>query len=228
MENEVEIWKPIPNYEDYQVSNLGRVKSFRRGNNIVLKHGTTKYGYHVVNLHNKEVRKTHNVHQLVAMAFLGHMPDGYKKVVDHINNIKSDNRLSNLQLISSRENTNKDKTGGTSKYVGVSFDKNSNKWKAAIRYKGETIRLSVFSDELDAHNAYQKALSEINQGLDLNVLYPKRIKSSIYKSIHFNKNKKKWVAVHKGKYLGYFPTESDANESVQNYIEKLKLNSIFE
>ena len=43
--------------------------------------------------------KCYGVHQLVAMAFLDHVPNGHTLVVDHINDVKSDNRLSNLQLI---------------------------------------------------------------------------------------------------------------------------------
>ena len=47
------------------------------------------------------------------MAFLNHKPNGNKLVVDHINNVKTDNRLSNLQIITQRKNTSKDRTGGS-------------------------------------------------------------------------------------------------------------------
>ena len=59
------------------------------------------------------------VHRLVAMAFLDHVPCGHKIVVDHIDNNPFNNHLSNLQLISNRENTTKDKPIGKSGFRGV-------------------------------------------------------------------------------------------------------------
>ncbi len=104
----MEIWKDIPNYECiYQVSSLGRVKSL--GNNKqkkekILKSGETK-GYLQVVLCKNKKPKTKYVHQLVAMAFLNHIPCGHRFEVDHINNIKSDNRVENLQILTHKDNS---------------------------------------------------------------------------------------------------------------------------
>lgn len=160
-----EIFKQIEGYENYQVSNLGRVK--RLGNNFktkekILKGGVSSNGYLSVNLVEGGKQKTYNIHQLVAMAFLNHVPCGYKKVVDHINNIKTDNRLINLQLITNRENSSKDKKNKTSKFVGVSWHKPLNKWVARIRIKEKRKHLGYFEKEIDAHNAYQNKLKKIN------------------------------------------------------------------
>lgn len=114
MENQIEIWKDIPGYEEYyQVSNLGRVKSFKLKKITILKQYKNTNNYLVVTLHNKKKHfnpKKISVHLLVAMAFLNHKPNKTNEiVVDHINNIRFDNRLENLQLITNRENNSKDK-----------------------------------------------------------------------------------------------------------------------
>ena len=62
--------------------------------------------------------------------------------VDHINNDSLDNRLENLQIITHRENVNKDKKGGTSKYRGVSLTANG-RWQARISKKLKTKRLGT-------------------------------------------------------------------------------------
>lgn len=103
-----------------------------------------------------KIHKLYPVHKLVASAFLNHISRGNTEVVDHINNIKTDNRLENLQLISHRDNLSKDIGKSTSKYTGVSWYKNTGKWRAGIMLKGESIHLGYFSSELDAYKAYKK------------------------------------------------------------------------
>jgi len=173
METTKEIWKDIPNYEGYyQVSNLGRVKSLKRvvcrsdGSFHTLKEKLLKasingVGYLATILSKDGKKKSFKVHQLVAMAFLGHEPCGYKIVVDHVNNDKLNNQVDNLQLTTSRHNVSKDIRRGASKYIGVSWYKNSNKWMASIRINGKQKHLGYFNDELDASKAYQNALKGI-------------------------------------------------------------------
>ena len=98
------------------------------------------------------------VHKIVAEAFIDKEQDKCRIVVDHINNIKTDNRLENLQVITARENTSKDRKKGSSKYVGVCLDKRSNRWRADIRINGKKKTLGYFKKELDAANAYKEAL----------------------------------------------------------------------
>ena len=172
MENQKEIWKDIPSYEGYyQVSNLGKVKSLERvvcrsDGNIqtckerILSPSKNSHGYYKVILFKNKNRKTFPIHKLVAMAFLRHKPCGLNEVVDHINNDKLNNRVDNLQLTTNRHNLSKDRKG-TSKYTGVNWEKNANKWRARILIKGKQIHLGLFENELDAHSAYQKRLKEI-------------------------------------------------------------------
>ena len=162
----VEIWKDIPGYENlYQVSNSGNVKSLlRKGrlNERILKPSFVGKGYLSVILYTHCKRRCLTVHKLVAMAFLNHKPDGMKLVVDHINNIKTDNRVENLQLTTQRANCYTHHKS-SSKYTGVSWGKLTKKWMAQIHINGKKIHLGLFDVEHDAHLAYQKKLKEITE-----------------------------------------------------------------
>lgn len=167
-----EIFKDIPDYEGlYQASNLGRVKSLERfvkhptgslsiNKGRILKPQLGNHGYNVVGLCKGGKPKTRTVSVLMAMAFLGHKPNGNTVIVDHKNNVRSDDRLENLQLITTRENVSKDqfRQNRSSKYIGVSWCKTNKKWKAQININGRLKYLGHYIDELDASNAYQKEL----------------------------------------------------------------------
>ena len=165
----MEEWREVRGYEGiYEVSNIGSLKSLARKSSIgrrlkekVLRGYVSSSGYLSVPLSKNGTSKTRQVHQLVAIAFLGHTPCGCTIVVDHIDNDKSNNTLDNLQLITHRENSSKDKKGGSSKYVGVNWDKNASKWKAQICTSGKYKHLGLFTDEIEASRAYQSKLKEI-------------------------------------------------------------------
>jgi hypothetical protein len=164
MENQKEIWKTIGGYENYQVSNLGNVRSLnyrRSGLTKVLNPIINSAGYYNINLYLDGVSNIRQVHQLVAIAFLGHTPCGFKFVVNHKNFIKTDNRLTNLEIVTNRENCNLKHIKSTSKYVGVYWNKRLKKWQSQIQIKSKIIYLGLYIYELDAHNAYQNALKSI-------------------------------------------------------------------
>ena len=169
----MEEWREVPGYKDlYEVSSLGRVKSIPRkicnhqgcyiSKEKILKPILSRK-YYLVILSNSylNIKQTKAVHQLVAMAFLNHIPCGYKLVVDHINDNPQDNRVENLQLITQRENAYKTQGKGSSKYKGVSWDKDRNKWVARININGKNIYLGGFNNEEEAHQAYQNKLKTI-------------------------------------------------------------------
>lgn len=235
---ETEIWKNIPGYEGYyQVSNLGRVRSldrvitYKSGASKLLKgsvlNPTMRNGYKQVNLAMKGRKKAFRISQLVAIAFLGHKPDGHKLVVDHINGNKLDNRVENLRIVTNRANLSTcfrtDNGTLSSEYVGVHWDINSLKWRSRIYYDGISIHLGLFDNETDASDAYQKALSKIENGnFNPNDYKPKY--SSKYKGVNFNKASNKWRAriTIKGsqKFLGYFKTEEEAHEARQKALKE--------
>lgn len=108
MKEIIEIWRDIPNYDGlYQASNLGRVKSLKRPYGLkekILKPEILNNGYYQVVLCKKSVKKHYRVHRLVWSAFNGPIPENMQ--VNHINEIKTDNRLSNLNLMTCKENIN--------------------------------------------------------------------------------------------------------------------------
>ena len=171
MENEV--WKDIPTFEGlYQVSNFGRVKSLSRkicnhqGCYISQERLLNPFlcksrGYPTIRIMNNQIKKSFPVHQLVAICFLNHTPCGHKLVIDHIDNDKLNNKVENLQIISSRQNASKDKKNKTSKYTGVSWNKNRKLWASQIFVNKKQIKIGFFTDEYEAHLAYQNYLKEI-------------------------------------------------------------------
>lgn len=159
----IEEWKDILGYEGlYKVSNLGNIKSLKFQKEKVLKLQTNTKGYFIVNLYKNKKMKSHQIHQLVAIAFLNHVPCKMELVINHINFDKKDNKVSNLEIVTNRENSNRKHLKSTSKYTGVSFEKDRNKWVAQIKINGKRVLLGRFSNEIDASNAYQKEINKIN------------------------------------------------------------------
>ena len=158
-----EIWKDVPNYIGiYKASNLGRIKSFHKGYEVILKGSLSLNNYYMINLCKNKKQKKLRVHQIIAMTFLGHIPNKFSQVVNHINFDKLDNRLDNLEIITHRENTNKKHIKSTSKFVGVSFCSYRKKYMATIIIKGDSVFLLRTIDEIKACNAYKLALENIN------------------------------------------------------------------
>lgn len=159
----METWEIIDGYEQYQVSNKGNVISFYGRKARLLKQIKGSDGYFYVNLYHNRIPKQFKIHQLVAIAFLGHKPCGYKLVVNHVNFIKTDNRVENLQIVTSRENTNQKHLKSSSQYTGVHWRKKNKKWVASIYAENKTIYLGEFTNEIDASNSYQRALLNVKQ-----------------------------------------------------------------
>ena len=96
-------WKKIKNYK-YIVSKQGKIRRLMKdGTQIQVKIFTEKAGYEFVYLWKNDIKKTFYIHRLVAKAWIPNK-DKKKYQVDHINRIRSDNRVENLRWVTSQEN----------------------------------------------------------------------------------------------------------------------------
>ena len=102
----MENWKSIAGYEErYEVSNLGRVRSLNynhTGRAKILKPGTNNCGYHYVTLCKDGNVKHMLVHRLVALAFVQNPLN--LETVNHRNEDKHNNNVSNLEWLSRKDN----------------------------------------------------------------------------------------------------------------------------
>lgn len=103
----MEIWKDIAGFEGkYQVSNKGRVKrlvGYCVTHDFVMKLNTKKAGYKYISLSDDSLQRKHpHVHRLVAEAFIPN-PNNYP-IVNHLNCVKDDNCVENLEWCTHKEN----------------------------------------------------------------------------------------------------------------------------
>ena len=159
MDTMEENWLPIVGYENYEVSDLGRVKNVKSSR--ILKPQLNSLGYFHVALWENKNKKQNMIHRLVLQTFL---PIVEMKEVNHKNHNKNDNRLENLEWCSRSENQRfkKKRKGLTSKYVGVYWFKNRNKWYSSCRLNGKKVHLGSFDDEREAGNAYNEFIIKHN------------------------------------------------------------------
>lgn len=99
----MEIWKNNDNYPTYLISNMGRVMCKETGN--ILKQSYDKDGYPFIHVTNKEGKKKYKrIHRIVAETYIPNKDN--KPQVDHINTIRTDNRVENLRWVTRKENSN--------------------------------------------------------------------------------------------------------------------------
>lgn len=102
----MENWKFIKNYENrYMISDLGNIKSLKklhRNSEKILKPVIQTGGYCAIDLGNGKKIKRFLIHRLVAENFIENPLN--KKQVNHINGIKNDNKLNNLEWVTASEN----------------------------------------------------------------------------------------------------------------------------
>jgi len=165
------IWKEVKGYEGfYEVSNFGEVRGLARElkhptkagsvkiKACVLKPHTDKGGYLNVNLWNAGKSKRQRIHQLVAIAFLDHTPCKQILVVNHKDFNRQNNRTDNLEITTTRKNTDQKHLKSASIFTGVVRDRH--KWVSKIHINGKQIYLGIYDNELDASLAYETALKE--------------------------------------------------------------------
>ena len=152
----------VANIKDYEglyiVTDGGRVFSLKSGKELKSYQG--KDGYFRICLYKNGVKHTHKLYQIVFYSFHPNISKDKGYEIDHIDNDKSNNSLSNLRKITSRENTAKSKHPKFRR--GVRYFANIGKFGASISIEGESYHLGVFPNEEDASRAYYDALRNWN------------------------------------------------------------------
>jgi hypothetical protein len=234
-----ETWKRFPLNNNYIVSksgNIVRIKVKEININSIerilpakkIKGSIFDTGYLNTSIKIGNIKRNLTYHQIIAITYLGHIPNKFKIVVDHIDNNKLNNKLSNLQLISNRENSSKDRINNTSNYTGVTMvcNKNIKKWTSRIKNgTKKQIYLGTFIDEKEAGLAYKKALKYIQEGKVEDIVANPYVVSSTYKGVHKRKNGKFQAQIVKNKkymFLGTFENEIDAHYAYQSKYNELK------
>ena len=106
--------------------------------------------------------KHYQAHRLVWRFIYGYMPEHN---IDHVNEIKGDNRLCNLRLDINRENeqnNSKPQSNNSSGYRGIYWYKRDKKWISKIQLKGKTISIGRHDTPEEAHAAYLCAKRELH------------------------------------------------------------------
>jgi hypothetical protein len=145
-----EIWKDVVGHESsYRVSSKGRVWSKLSDRELVPY--KEKNGYIRVSIRGSKT----SVHRLVVLAFVGEIPKGM--VVDHINNIRNDNDLSNLRIVDYSLNVRR---GNISKRMGISLMKvnktTPRMWRADIWIYNKKYFIGSFRDKNEAEKCYRE------------------------------------------------------------------------
>jgi hypothetical protein len=167
-----EHWMSIDGYDNYEVSDYGRVRNITTER--ILKPGKSgKAGqdYYAVSLYKNCKCKTIKIHKLVGLAFLPQRKNDIM-IIDHIDRNRFNNMASNLRWVTCSQNSqNATKRKGTSsEYKGVSWNKLNGKWMCHIRINGIKKYLGSFTNEIEAAKQYNEAALKYQDFPLLNVI----------------------------------------------------------
>ena len=156
MEEEYRVIKGIDNYS---VSNFGYVKNNKTGR--ILKPDISSNGYYAVRLSNNGKLKHKVIHRLVGETFIEN-PEN-KQCIDHINNNKLDNNVSNLRWATQQENLMNTKISkkNNSNYKGVCYVEKYKNYRAYIHFNKKHIHIGCFNNIEDAIEARIKKSTEL-------------------------------------------------------------------
>ena len=234
-----EIWKEIEGYEgSYQVSSLGRVKSFMKyKDGRILKCRPNRGGYLRVDLHLDGKVKTVNIHRLVCESFCVREQPHFN-TCDHIDGDNQNNRCENLRWTNNKGNHHNRKDNN--EHIGVSWNKRDNKYQVQITpfdiggehgelpfEKGKMYNIGLFDKEdCDLAVRYKEWT-----GGYCAVMKVEPLTASLQQAIYFSYNDDEGVppfdftkgtqkeksgnfrAMLKGKSIGTFTTQREASKS---------------
>ena len=148
-----EEFKVIKEFENYEINRNGEVRNIKTGKILKNKLDDKKFYFKTSLIkYYSGKSKQHNVfiHRLLAIAFIENIDN--KPIVDHVNGIKTDNRLENLRWATYKENSKnvdytkikrKERKENTSR-CGINFNKKINEW--IVKHKNKTNKFSNLDD----------------------------------------------------------------------------------
>lgn len=166
-----EIWKPLKGFEGlYAVSSRGQIKNKLS----ILKPYINNSGYKCIDLAKAGIRSKKLVHRLVMLTF---KPEGEKRQVNHIDGVKLNNDISNLEWVTPAENLQHARATGlliynkptkgkklkdsSSQYFGVCYDRNRGKWASKVVRDWKIYYQRRFLTEVEAAKHYNWILDEL-------------------------------------------------------------------
>ncbi len=152
------IWLPIKDYPNYEISICGQVRNVKT--NKILKPGKCN-GYFLVSLSQNSKSKNFRVHRLVAEHFLPNIDN--KKCVDHIDNNRTNNTISNLRWSTFQENNFNQSLSSrnTSGVKGVTWHKRRLMWEAQIHLNNKKVYLGYYSSIEEASEARRQMSNKL-------------------------------------------------------------------
>ena len=156
---QITVWLPIKNYDYYEVSICGQVKNVIT--NKILNPWIGNYGYYCVGLYKNKNKKDYLIHRLVANAFIPNIKND--EFIDHKNNNKLDNTISNLRWVTKQQNSFNSllSSKNTSGIKGIGYNEKNLKWECYLRFNYKHIHLGLFKNINDANIARQKKSAEL-------------------------------------------------------------------
>jgi hypothetical protein len=137
-----------------------RVKPSRRVKAGAAAGSVSSDGYIVIGVDGTNFK----AHRLAWLHFHGVWPE---HEIDHLNGNRADNRIANLRDVSrstNAQNQTRPRSGSTSSYIGVSWNKRAERWHAKIMANGQRQHLGYFKSAKAAHAAYLAAKLRFHQG----------------------------------------------------------------
>ena len=128
-----------PVFSNYAASKEGELINVKTGRK--LKMGKNHAGYYRFGLQHKKRRKCYFQHRFVFEAIKGDIPEGFE--IDHKNEVKTDNRIKNLQLLTRNQNVEKSKNKPI-----VSINVETGKKKFFLSIKAASIELEIFCSSI--------------------------------------------------------------------------------
>jgi hypothetical protein len=192
----MEEWRHVRDFERYEISNLGNV----RRQSHILNPGLDTDGYRQVNLYRDGSRFCRKVYRLVLDAFspnINNLPQ-----IDHINRVRTDDRLENLRWVTASENIRNSKKF-TEEMLGISWNKKNSTYIVRLKINGK----------VDCYFGSYITLDEAKQirdkALNNEITFVPQKKRESYGISLLTKSGKYQVQLH-GKKIGYTATFEEA------------------